>query len=149
MVKVRKMEIKDLAEVWKLGTTELDLENKLYHKFWDQNEMFRYFTKDPEYCIVAEEEGEIIGFGIGNRKAFSQSTEDLAIIGWIVVHKKHRRKGVGTLLCNDLIEKLKESGAQKIIADVESTNEASIKMLEKLSFEKSFSVHWFSKELAI
>lgn len=147
MVKIRNMEIKDLADVWKLGTTELDLDSILYHKFWDQNELFRSFTKDPEYCIVAEEEGKIIGFGIGNRQAFSQSTEDIAIIGWIVVHKKHRRKGVGTLLCNNLIQKLKKSGVSKIIADVESTNEASIKMLERLSFEKSFSVHWFSKEL--
>lgn len=147
MIKVRRMKIEDLAEVLRLGNTELDLDNKLYHKFWDQDELFKSFTKDPEHCIVAEEEGKIIGFGIGNKQAFSQSKEKIAIIGWIVVHKKHRRKGIGMLLCNNLIEKLKQSGAKRIIADIESTNEASIKMLEKLSFKKCFSVEWFSKEL--
>jgi ribosomal protein S18 acetylase RimI-like enzyme len=146
MTRIRKMKIEDLSDVWKLGVAELGLDKRLYHKYWDQGELFKSFTREPEYCLVAEEEGKIIGFSIGHRQ-FSQWAENIAKIEWVAIHRKHRRKGIGTQLCIQLIKELKKTGAKKIVVDVESTNEASMKMLEKFSFQKIFSVNWLSKEL--
>lgn len=97
MTRIRKMKIEDLSDVWKLGVAELDLDKRLYHKYWDQEELFKSFTREPEYCLVAEEEGKIIGFGIGHRR-FSQWTENIAKIEWVAIHRKHRRKGIGIQL---------------------------------------------------
>jgi ribosomal protein S18 acetylase RimI-like enzyme len=146
MVKIRRMKIDDLPGVWKLGTKELELDKKVYHKYWDQGELFKSFAKEPEYCLVAEDEGRIIGFGIGHSQ-FSQWTDDIAKIEWIAIHRKHRRKGIGTQICAQLIKDLRKDGAKKIVVDVESTNLASMRMLERLSFREIFSVNWLSKEL--
>jgi len=145
LVIVRKMEIEDLPYVWKLGVTEFDM-TKLYHQYWTLPELVHAMVNDADFCIVAEEQGKIVGFAIGHRK-FSAWREDLSIIEWCAVEKKHQKKGIGTKLCRGLIEKFRKAGASGVIADIKADNEASAKLFRKLFFKKCFTVHWLIRKL--
>ena len=145
MVSIRRMEVNDLPRVWELGVEEFDM-TKLYHQYWTLAELVHAMVNDADFCIVAEEKDEIVGFAIGHRK-FSAWREDLSIIEWCAVEKKHQKRGIGTKLCRELIERFRKTGARGVIADVKADNEASAKLLRKLLFKKRFTVDWLIRKL--
>ena len=60
---IREMEVDDIASVYHLGeqlfTSE---ETPILYRTWDPYEVTEYFSSDPEYCLVAEARGVIVGF---------------------------------------------------------------------------------------
>lgn len=85
--------------------------------------------------IVYLEDGKIIGFAYANkwkqRSAYKHATES-------TVYLKHGsfKKGIGTKLYHNLIERLKNNNFHAIIGGISLPNEASIGLHEKLGFAK-------------
>jgi ribosomal protein S18 acetylase RimI-like enzyme len=60
---IRQMEIDDLAHVFHLGEklfTAREVPN--LYRTWDEYEVVNLFQSDPEFCLVAEFDDEIVGF---------------------------------------------------------------------------------------
>ena len=60
---IRQMEIDDLADVFHLGEklfTASEVPN--LYRTWDEYEVVNLFQSDPEFCLVAESEEEIMGY---------------------------------------------------------------------------------------
>lgn len=78
------------------------------------------------YVFVAKEENRVVGAII----AMKTRDDKIYVSGW-VVHKKYRRKGIGTQLYKALIRKTK---GKKIIVFVEPNNKISLKAHKKIGF---------------
>ena len=60
-IEVRQVEIDDLADVFHLGEkifTAREVPN--LYRTWDEYEVISLFQSDPEFCLVAEVDDEIV-----------------------------------------------------------------------------------------
>ncbi len=85
--------------------------------------------------IVAENDGEIIGYAYGNvfrgRPAYVWSAESSVYVKLGV-----QSQGVGTLLYRKLLEMLKDQGFYNVIGGITLPNEGSVRLHEKVGFRQ-------------
>ncbi len=90
-------------------------------------------TKHPHCVIVAEEEGQVVGWGclrsFRQRVAYRFTAEDS-----VYIHEEHRGSGVGTLLLAELIERAKKGGFHTVIAGMTEGNPASEALHRRFGF---------------
>ena len=66
-INIRHMEIDDIGVVFHLGETLFTAHDvPILHRTWDAYEVADYFTSDPDYCLVTETNGKIVGFILAN-----------------------------------------------------------------------------------
>ncbi|MGO9343088.1 MAG: N-acetyltransferase family protein [Acidimicrobiales bacterium] len=85
-------------------------------------------------AVVATEGGEVCGFGslssYRERAAYSTSVEDS-----VYVAAAWRRKGVGALLLDELVELATRHGFHTVIGRIAGGNEASVLLHERCGFQ--------------
>jgi len=85
--------------------------------------------------FVAEENGQIVGFSsIGPFRAWA--AYKYSVENSVYVKASERGKGIGKLLIPPLIEATKKSKLHTIIAGIDATNEASIKLHKHFGFKE-------------
>jgi L-amino acid N-acyltransferase YncA len=85
--------------------------------------------------FVAEEEGQIKGFSsIGPFRAWA--AYKYSVENSIYVAASERGKGIGKLLMQPLIEAAKQLGLHTIIAGIDATNEASVRLHNNFGFKE-------------
>lgn len=77
-------------------------------------ELFRYRvilqpSYDPSLCLVAEEQGKVLGF------AFAVQARETAYINALFVGGDHRRKGIGSKLVEQLSNAAVDRGLKKLV----------------------------------
>jgi len=86
--------------------------------------------------IVAEAEGRVVGFSsFGDFRAWPGYR--FTVEGTIHLSSDARRKGIGTLLLQDLISKARSLGKHMLIAGVDADNIASLTFLKRMGFEQT------------
>ena len=124
MLKLRQFLLSDLDQILKIE--EVSFPKRLaYPKLLFE----RYYRQYPEGMIVAESEGRIIGYTIGQLKRESAEIISLA------VDPNWRGKGIGKKLTNFLLEHFKEKGTKKISLHVRTENEIAISFYKNLGFK--------------
>jgi L-amino acid N-acyltransferase len=90
---------------------------------------------DKYPVIVAATEGHVVGWGslsaFHERSAFRRTVENS-----IYVHHQHHRRGIGSLLLQDLIVRARSLGYRAIIAGIDGEQTASVALHAKFHFEK-------------
>ena len=85
--------------------------------------------------FVAEEDGKILGFSsIGPFRAWA--AYKYSVENSVYVAAKAREKGIGKLLLPPLIEAAKKLQLHTIIASIDATNEASLRLHKSFGFEE-------------
>lgn len=143
-IRVRDMVVGDFPAVFEMGKREFDM-TQFYHQYWNLSELSKHLEHDGELSIVAELGGRVVGFALGHRR-FSMWESDLGHFEWIAVSRKHQRKGVGSLLCREMLKRFHRMRVTRVLTDIRGENIASTKLFEKFSFRKTFSVDWLLKE---
>jgi len=149
-IEVRQMTLEDLPEVWRLSEKIFTPSQLQFtYRTWNVNELLSLFQGDPELCLVAVDvnSGRIVGFALGTilRRPFSPWTYGYFV--WAGVKRMRRRQGVGRRLYRELERRFREKGARIAIVDVEGTNLAGMRFMEKLGFKQSQTYVWYSKLL--
>ena len=149
-IEVRQMTLEDLPEVWRLSEEVFTPEKLQFtYRTWNINELLSLFQEEPELCLVAEDVNskKVVGFALGTilKRPFSPWTYGYFL--WIGVKKMRRRRGIGKKLYRELEKRFKEKGARIAIVDVEGTNVAGMRFMEKLGFKRSQTYVWYSKLL--
>lgn len=88
----------------------------------------RFLARNPTTCLVAEEEGQIVGaimVGYDGRRAYVYHT---------AVDPTLRMQGVGKALVDSAISRLEDLGATKVALVVFSRNEVGNAFWERLGF---------------
>ncbi len=139
--KIRKFIPNDLQAVMKINRDALP-ENYTDYFFIDLHERF------PEAFIVAEQDGEIVGY-IMSRVEVGLSSLGLGGLirkGHVVsiaVLPQSRRKGVAQALMNAAMDGMRFYKAKQCYLEVRVTNEGGIKLYKKLGFEISRTVNGY------
>ncbi len=95
---------------------------------WSYNTLVSCFSS-PSFCgVLAEDGGEIVGYG-----GISVVYEN-ADIENIAVGEAYRRSGIGSALLQKLIERAKKGGAKQVFLEVRVSNSAAMIMYLKHGF---------------
>lgn len=86
----------------------------------------------PATFLVADEDGEVVGFAIGAASA------DPAI-GWVLrlkVRRDRRRRGIATVLIGELVSRLGEGGVRDLRLTVAPENAPALALYRRWGFEE-------------
>jgi L-2,4-diaminobutyric acid acetyltransferase len=123
-VRLRKPEPQDGANIWRLvrESNKLDLNSSYCYLLLSE-----YFA---DTCVVAENDGNIIGFV----SAFRLPSQSSVIFVWqIAVSEKYRGHGIGSALLHALLSRDDCADVQYIEATISPSNEASRALFTKIS----------------
>lgn len=133
LIYVRELGIDDIAPVYHLGEQLFtsDLYPYLY-RTWDEWEVIGLYNTDPDYCLVAETEGELAGFILGT--IITKASWTYGYILWLAVHPKFQRQGVADKLVDQAIARMIEDGARFMLVDTDPTNNPAVKFFNRKGF---------------
>ncbi len=131
---IRNIRVEDIKQVYKLLVA-----NRPYVGL---NSRYTYFLLAKDFsntCVVAEHEGEIVGFSSGYVPPLRTDT----FFNWeTVVHKAYRGHGLQKRM---LLQQIKSSDAKYFEGTVNPSNEASKRNFRKLA--ELFNTKWQEKML--
>ncbi|MHC4393624.1 MAG: GNAT family N-acetyltransferase [Planctomycetota bacterium] len=131
------------------GVARIDKEvSGTYRPAYWETKIGYYVRRDPYVSQVAEVDGEIAGFMLGEMRSGEFGLEVPA--GWIEVlgvSPSHRGHGLGRKLGEALLERFRERGAERVMTLVDlDSMEALGRFFEKLGFEAT-AVKAFARSL--
>jgi len=86
---------------------------------WSRSLFQQIYLHYPEGFLIAEEEGQIVGYAIFEIEDQGGLVGHLLNIG---VDKNHRRRGIGSLLLNTILNNIIRSGALEVYLEVFKSN---------------------------
>jgi ribosomal protein S18 acetylase RimI-like enzyme len=134
-VKIRQMDIDDVAQVFHLGERLFEAESmpNLY-RTWDEFEVIELFNGDTENCLVAEAGEEIVGFALGTTVTKSRSAWKYGHLIWLGVHEGYQRFGVAERLFQRFRAVMLGQGVRMLIVDTEAENLSALRFFRKMGF---------------
>lgn len=120
------MVLRDMAE--KDLDTVLQIENEVFPDPWPRSAFADQLSGDGWGALVAESDGEIIGYGC----YFMVDIE--AHLTNIAVRPDYRRKSVAKTLLNTILERATDAGCQYLILEVRKSNAVARTFYEKRGF---------------
>lgn len=121
-MKIEEMTISDFEAIKDILVDEFD-------EFWNSSILKSELKSENSKYIVLKENNIILGF------AGIIITPDDTQITNIVTKKSERKRGIGSLLLDRLIEMTKEIGKDSISLEVNEINEPAINLYKKAGFE--------------
>lgn len=145
---IREMELEDLAPVFALGEQVFTADKwpSLY-RTWDVYEPVRFFSSDGEFCFVAERDGNLLGFALGNFIEKRKSAWSYGYLVWIAVQPKLKRTGVASRLTDAVTHAFIREGARMMIVDTDAQNKTAIKFFKRHGFGNEDKHVFLSKNL--
>jgi len=134
-VTIRPMEIDDFPAVFHLGERLFQAEKvpNLY-RTWDEFEVISLYQGDPEFCLVAEVEDQIIGFVLGNTISKSHSAWKYGHLIWLGIAPAFQRRNIATRLFNRFRDLMLENGVRMLLVDTEAGDLAALRFFQKMGF---------------
>lgn len=148
-VSIRQMEIDDIGSVYHLGEELFTSEEfPILYRTWDAYEVTDHFTSDPDYCLVAEAKGRVVGFILATTiEKEGTAWKKYGYLSWIGVDETFQRTSLGLRLYRRLEERFKEDGVRMVIADTEANNEGAIAFFRTIGFSPSRQHLWLTKTI--
>ncbi|MCK4863280.1 MAG: GNAT family N-acetyltransferase [Dehalococcoidales bacterium] len=105
----------------------------------DCRRAFNEMAATPGYeLLVAEEDGKILGTTVLIiLPGLSHDVSPFAVVEYLVVDEKCRRRGIGKLLMDYVLARSKESGCYKIMLTSDKRREEAHEFYKALGFEAS------------
>ena len=146
---IRQMEIDDISAVYHLGEKLFTSEEfPILYRTWDPYEVTDYFSSDPDYCLVAETKGRVVGFILATTiEKEGTAWKKYGYLSWIGVGEEFQRSNLGLRLYRKLEEKLREDGVRMVIADTDADNKEAIAFFKAIGFNLSSRHVWLAKTL--
>ncbi|MFO8011181.1 MAG: GNAT family N-acetyltransferase, partial [Dehalococcoidia bacterium] len=92
---IRQMRIDDIPAVYRLGEKFFTSEEyPTLYRTWDPFEVTEYFSSDPDYCLVAELRGTIVGFALATTVEKKRTAwKKYGYLAWILIDDEHQQHG--------------------------------------------------------
>jgi ribosomal protein S18 acetylase RimI-like enzyme len=134
-ITIRQMEIDDIATVFHLGEqlfTARVVPN--LYRTWDEYELINLFQGDPEFCLVAELNEQIVGFASGTTITKSRSAWKYGYLVWLGVNPGYHGQGIAEKLFNHFLELMLDDGVRMLLVDSEADNLPALHFFRKMGF---------------
>ncbi len=134
-LKIRPMEIDDLAPVFHLGE-KLFTANTFpnLYRTWDEYEVVGLFQSDSDYCFIAELEEQMTGFAMGTVITKANSAWKYGHLIWMGVDPQYSRQGIAERLLKYFRDAMLEEGVRMLIVDTEADNLPALRFFRKMGF---------------
>ena len=113
----------DLSQILQIETSSFNS-----YDAYGREDFQRWFSRNPDLCLLAEIGGRIVGYGIGHILA------DRAELVSMAIHSDFRGHGVGSALLEETIRRVKTYGIHQIELEVRKTNFDGFQFWEKRGF---------------
>jgi ribosomal protein S18 acetylase RimI-like enzyme len=134
-IKIREMEIDDLAEVFHLGEELFKVQQvPNMYRTWDPYEVVGLFLSDTDFCLVAELDDAIIGFALGTTIEKSHSAWKYGYLVWLGIEPEFQRQGLAEKLFRRFKDIMLKSNVRMMLVDTQSENLPAIRFFRKLGF---------------
>jgi GNAT superfamily N-acetyltransferase len=91
-----------------------------------------FFYEFGEHALVAEQDGQVIGFLFGVLVPAPSATGYVHLVG---IHPDHRRRGVGKGLYEQFSERCRGAGMKRLKSLASSGHEGPVRFHESMGFE--------------
>ena len=127
-----KITIRDLAWEESDLLQILEIENLSFNKedAYTREDFQRWFNVNPDFCIVAEIDGQIAGNMICRIKRYRLD------MGSCAIHPNYRRQGVGAALLAEMEKRARGFGIHQIDLEVRPSNISAQAFWQALGFEE-------------
>lgn len=99
---------------------------------WKEEDYRRLFQPGGgRVALVLAEEGRLLGFVVGRDLGEEWEIENVAVAG------RARRRGLGTRLVGELLDRARARGARSVFLEVRESNRAARALYEKWAFVES------------
>lgn len=139
--RIRKACFDDAADIFEIGEKSFTKYGMEEFEFSMIAELLEDY---PNYSIVAEKKGKILGFILA--KPYEDSKTRFYIY-WVGVDSKFRGKGIGSALIEKITEIARKNGFKTIIIDTQRSNKRMVKLLKRLRFNVIEEEIFFSKKI--
>lgn len=134
-IEIREMGVDDIAAVFHLGEKVFTAEKTpTLYRTWDEYEVVSMFNSDTDYCLVAELEGKIVGFALGDVVAKRKSAWKYGYLTWLVTDPAYQRLGIASRLFNRFSDKMTEEGVRIFMIDTEADNLSALAFFRAKGF---------------
>ncbi len=121
MITIQEMQLDDLEQV-------VEIEQQNFSVPWTENGFFSFLLRSDTLFLVAKEEDQILGYmGI-------MMVLDEGEITNVSVAQTARRRGVGRLLVQTMLDKMRRAGLTMIHLEVRKSNTPAIRLYEQFAF---------------
>ena len=139
MIEIRKASLNDLDSCYELcKIPELEIQGGGPPERW----WIESLINEKQIVLVAEENGKIIGFGMGERIA-----GNIAFAHLLVVKKEYRNNGVGSMLSKAFESECKKRGIRLILLNAYSKNKKTLNFFHKKGYIRGSPVYELAKKL--
>lgn len=134
-IRIREMEIDDIAPVFHLGETLFQAgEDPTMYRTWDPYEVTSLYNSDTEFCLVAEDEDTLIGFALGTTITKNHSAWKYGYLIWLGVCREYQRNKVAEKLFNRFKDLILKDGGRMLMVDTSAENNQAIRFFNKMGF---------------
>jgi ribosomal protein S18 acetylase RimI-like enzyme len=131
-VLIRQLEDTDIG-----GITALDekIGGEYRPQVWERRIGY-YLRRDPEALVVAEADGKVVGFMLGEVRSGEFGLEEPT--GWIEVmgvDPEHRGQAIGSRLAERMLDHFQRQGASSVRTLVDETMTEIARFFDRLGFE--------------
>lgn len=102
-----------------------------------QRRVDTYLATDPLVCQVAELDGRVIGFMLGDIKGWEYGVPEAGWIEVMAVEPEYQGSGVGKKLAESLFEHFRRSGVKSVYALVDWADGRLLAYMRSLGFKRS------------
>jgi ribosomal protein S18 acetylase RimI-like enzyme len=134
-IKTRQASIDDLADIFHLGEkvfTPQEVSN--LYRTWDEYEVTHLFNAEPEYMIVAELNGKLVGFCLGSVIEKARSAWSYGHLLWLAVDPRYEGRGIAGQLFEEFRDIMEEQGVRMLMVDTQADNERAIEFFSRKGF---------------
>ncbi|MFX1513397.1 MAG: GNAT family N-acetyltransferase [Promethearchaeota archaeon] len=124
------------ADIESLANIDKEISEEYRPEIW-KSEMQYYLNKPESICLVAEIQGQVIGFMIGTIHPWLFGIEKAGWIEILGVDPVHRGKGIGKKLGETLLENFKSKGVKMVHTAVDWTSGDLLEFFKTLGMNKS------------
>lgn len=135
-VEIRTATIDDLAAIFHLGEkvfTSQEFSN--LYRTWDEYEVTHLYNSESEYVLVAEVDGQVVGFAMGTVIEKARSAWNYGHLLWLGVEPGFARHQIGSQLFDRFREIMEAAGIRMLMVDTQSDNEPAVRFFQRKGFE--------------
>ncbi|MRH87553.1 GNAT family N-acetyltransferase [Nocardia sp. SYP-A9097] len=129
-----------LRQVLDLGYEVFDTSTKPYTS-WSLTSVAEHLDSPSRSCWVAVDSDRVVGFVLGSMEF--ELRDDWGYLEWIAVAPDMQGHGIAGRLMSACCDMLFQSGARRIVTDVEIHNTASASLMKRNGFSEGTTVTLF------
>jgi ribosomal protein S18 acetylase RimI-like enzyme len=142
------MSLHDLPAVFELGGRLFTADKfPTLYRAWDEVELVQLFASDADTCLVAEAEGRVVGFALGQMMEKPHSAWRYGWLLWLGVDPRFNRAGVATRLVNTMTRLFRERDARIMLVDTDEENVAALNFFRRNGFGQEIKHAYLSLNL--